>query len=1217
MININNFANVISSISEILGESAVADVRRELKEVRHLAVSVKGDVGIALLNSKVELLKAHLEDLQEEAEYTVQREYYNSREHINSWAEAMIAKIKARNANKPLIPIFGTKAYWEAKKTSQNFGAELGIQDAHVQYEELGTKRSEIERAFAEWTKVSFHVPVIRFTESGRVETDVVLRSVVPQFGDFWKNTQNYFWEVRQNKGKDGKITVSGQMITMMDIATDIIIVDFKDYLNVAPKVCRSHIGIESQELAIRTTRNGMTVLAKNRSFGRDDAGWKNLITGLPFDGDVDDSWSRFGGKNGGILINKSAFKEHRWVLLKNNDASAVEKLANEMSCGYWDILQSQGEISANKAVKVAGRLANHMSPECGRDIPVDCVAIFMGKYFNSAMDGISFTTLLDPGYASHNRAYSMKDQLVGVTERCFLGLMKQVAASHEIVWLERASISSDIQKKLNAAFDGKGDLANKIVIVCDHKGQLPEVFGDLNSFKTPWNLKVISGFNSMGLYHMNENRKKVTFSSQGVMKALCVDSRDIEAVNAEFTSAFLNIWKNQISDMKEIHAPKIQDAEDLKKLLLQDSVIAMTAIDPTATERFPYLLRRYWTMKFNTLQDCVKRLAIDVEGRYLVARCDLGVAFGQEILAPTEILLNNSDLEGRNVIVLKYPSTGINEFVVARVLSRREYKYRVRKLVRDGKIQKWQANVIMDYAENLHDSCMVSANPILPHLLAGFDFDTDHVSIIAERSIVDFYSKYMESVAVFIDPPTASDDGTVAIDGSFVGVAAEIFDKSGMKSVGQVTNVHKLVQAFYTNRDLEGFREFLFKAGLLYTNRVGEYKPVFVKKFDEATGFYTVNANKDMVKSMFYQIRSMKNSLKNLELVLRDWVTALPRFDQEVLVDAAGHGYIHHMGGNAGTEYYVMQATKKFNADNIMFNISYKDGNASFHAETEISEAWNKVGQLQKAMADVAVKELAPAIEYAFNNGCKISHEEVASIRDFFNNWVVNHDALATVVERTLRMIWTLGHKYSLSVKDGDTSFYHDYAVIIEGSIRKTLASLMPQDRFRVIFAIASSIDAKGKDGKLVRKLGTVLFREEMAKYLGRTTESDEISELVKNVDLDMPVNTTDILVPMFGNAKNPDETNRFAKTCNCLPNHKIQLYKAGKMLHMRVTKADNSSAKLPYGISVEDDLSRNALANKIFIVSDVLYAGEQLNGKLNAIVKLNVVKEEGGAAH
>ena len=385
--------------------------------------------------------------------------------------------------------------------------------------EELNVRRAAIMDAWKEFRtskSVSKLVIEISLDENYIFNTRLVYRTVVPQIAHAMKETPVIFKQEDNTVIPDKKVCLDVLALNFADPKAYtfstykfFLYVHKEEFVTVFMQISTAYRGIGEDRFA-----DLRTFYDDNKSYTREEL----LAQGIDID-----SLPSYGGKEGCQIVSKGGLKT-RTALLVRNDTNAAKEAMNLLSMGMLEAHMGE-EIPTAKAIKLATRLSSHMSPEFGREIGLGAVAVYMGKYFNSQMDGQSFTVLLPNGYASHGRAYTEKDQLIGLSDMGYKAVFNRVLKEADgVVWYVRGTdeLKADIMSAL--AGNKKSSVYGKVVIIADYEGQIPEILGDLNSFKEIWDIDRISGFNSQGLYHNEYNRKNtVAFSTQSVYKAMGV----------------------------------------------------------------------------------------------------------------------------------------------------------------------------------------------------------------------------------------------------------------------------------------------------------------------------------------------------------------------------------------------------------------------------------------------------------------------------------------------------------------------------------------------------------------------------------------------------------------------------------------------------------------------------------------------------------------------
>ena len=1077
--------------------------------------------------------------------------------------------------------------------------------------EELNVRRAAIMDAWKEFRtskSVSKLVIEISLDENYILNTRLVYRTVVPQIAHAMRETPVIFKQEDNTVIPDKKVCLDILALNFADPKAYtfstykfFLYVHKEEFVTVFMQISTAYRGIGEDRFA-----DLRTFYQDNKSYTREEL----LAQGIDID-----SLPSYGGKEGCQIVSKGGLKT-RTALLVRNDTDAAKEAMDLLSVGMLEAHMGE-EIPTAKAIKLATRLSSHMSPEFGREIGLGAVAVYMGKYFNSQMDGQSFTVLLPNGYASHGRAYTEKDQLIGLSDMGYKAVFNRVLKEADgVVWYVRGTdeLKADIMSALTG--NKKSSVYGKIVIIADYEGQIPEILGDLNSFKETWDIDRISGFNSQGLYHNEYNHKNtVAFSTQSVYKAMGV----LDPVAREtFVKMFLRKFRDNLIAKVNNHKTFV-DVETFVNVLSKDATRALLSIDETVGERFSWLRRKQLEDILKAAGKDIQNLSVDVAGLYKLAQADPAIIFGQEVLKVGEIIVEDSDIVDKQVLLFKDPSTGLNEYVAVRCVSKSEYKARISVLRQYQIISTEEAQFLCDYVEFMNpDAAIVSANSKLKQMLAGFDFDTDHLRIVTDEELVKFFVQYVPSIAVVIDASQVeaeSDGKLIKVGYDIMAQAQAAYDALEIKDVGAVTNLWKLIQTMYINQDLESFKQFLIRVIGNNGKKHGKYVPLCtpVKGID---GIPVVEIGLNKIQKMISTAEKMELSEDNLRTALYDFVVAIPRHDQEIIIDAAGHGYEYHVLGDLETEMdFAGFRSEILDDEEIRFAVDAKT--ASIKISGKISDVWGNIKHLQHLMATIVLGVLKDEVRRVFTTAVKLPKEEADACVSIFRNLP---KATQKELARTIRTSWNISGLYGKLVRDkkytqGEANdIYRQLMTDVENEIRRLTIDMDGANRFAVVIAMTQ----EGVAGKTVLRngmlaaIGRTILKEEMAEYLLKTSENVAMQELANQIDWSNSYALTDTNRMIISiRAKSEKGTglqmNNIVTWLNKSTAKNIVVKFIQNNDQFKTVSLQFNDRVLPFDLDLKDKESKMAVVGTKAVVDHAYYCGTNV-GYCSAIVVLNI---------
>lgn len=1067
---------------------------------------------------------------------------------------------------------------------------------------EINVRKERIQdewKAFRASTNKQVLIPQISLTKSGKANITLIYRDVVPQLLPYMQEVNGKFFNhIRQCK--DGYME---ELMPDARVAWNILQVEYRQYkeagfYGAASSAFRTlfekdalvSIFMESKPL-FRNESVKYTDLRDGKEYSADE--FKATFDTDPV---TMDRYSEAGLP----VITKNGLKNNVMLLVRDDVAESTRQYGNLADMGMLKSHTGE-ELPVNQFLKLATRASSHMSPEFGQGIALGAVAVYMGKYAQNKADGESFTLLLPQGQASHNRAYTEKDQLIGVNDSLFTAIIEKYAKN--VVWYIRKNGGEQKQEIMDNLKRSSKSLEESIVIIADYIGQVPEIFGDLNSFKEAWDIDGVSGFNSQGLY-TDTNKKDVKVSGQTVFKALATDAKQ------EFGNLFLEIFAKHVRIAIERRPHLVKDAETFLDVLHRDPATAMQMIDPQAEFNFPWLRKKALSDLTKTLSNMINGMFVHVDGRYVLAQVDPSVMFEIELLDSNEVIMDEQLLQNKSVLLFKDPTIGLNEYQEARVVSKSEYKARVIAAYNANKINLKTAQGLCDYVEFMCSAAIiVSGNDIVKCKLAGFDFDTDHLRVIVEESVVQFFRKHVKSVAVKIDASQVEiqDDGKrYTVGYNLMAQAANILDTLGIKDIGTVTNTWQVIQAMYINNDLSGFKKFV--TTVLGNNGRGTktYKPFCVPQ--NVNGELAIEIGLNKIRDMVDSAKKMALTEENLQIALLDFVIALPRHDQELIIDAVGHGYQYHILGDEKLERKFIAFVKEMKESDRDVKIAIRDKDVV--VDRHISDFWGEIKALQNAMIHTAAELLTPEVEKAYSGNITVDSRIIHECVNRFNKlpetvkWELNRTLNSSTA---ISMLWRSRRKSGKFDQDEVNKIYASALIALENEFRCNTMHLDAANRFAVLIALTQKGTAKLMlKGGILESVGRQIFKEEMAAYLFATTQNDTAAEIGEQIDWD-------ILISI-------DKSTRLfllrERNTNC-----------GSLMSKELTRANSETAKAATGKLFADgrklrlELSGHTfhgeipslhqkilayLANKEVKVCSAYYCGSDMYAK--GIVVLNI---------
>lgn len=327
-----------------------------------------------------------------------------------------------------------------------------------------------------------------------------------------------------------------------------------------------------------------------------------------------------------------------------------------------------------------------------------------------------------------------------------------------------------------------KGEYKDTLILVADDADNIGlggvEYFADGNMLKAAFDFDKAKEVSIMEMCHASHG---TCTSSQILESAISVP---------DFKNIVMEIAKETIDHIFEEKAIENISHKDMAGFDgYSDNILGKLNMDYVLADA--NMAKRYTKTLAKAAANAINNLRFNISGGYMKALPDLGGFFTSRILNPGEIYTPDMEkLAGENALIVRYPHTATSEFIMARIVGRRELFARVAALkIGDDRRTLW--NLIRSIKKG---------QVILPSLdnttvakLGGSDFDGDGVIVITDKRIVSMY-EHLNEGAVDFKPENGKDVL------KYTHMSAEVARHAGLvngnASTGEVVNLFYLFRS-------------------------------------------------------------------------------------------------------------------------------------------------------------------------------------------------------------------------------------------------------------------------------------------------------------------------------------------------------------------------------------------------------------------------------------
>lgn len=344
-------------------------------------------------------------------------------------------------------------------------------------------------------------------------------------------------------------------------------------------------------------------------------------------------------------------------------------------------------------------------------------------------------------GMGFQARPYSIKSYFVSTTVQVIVEAIKN-RTSNVVTTLHIPSMTQEDREHFIMALNKNKESKywGKVVIVSmtdEAVNEEIDFLADMNAFKAPYWPETQSYFNVLEMSHGTHGDIKM--SSQ-----LC---KTLFTADAEATKELVLERTKKLVEQKMVQVQRQEASDAQLKDLFGDVSNLMNTLRPDfVQEQSASLYRSTVDNAVEGMCRTVNNLNLPCEGSYGAVIPELSLLFSNvgllhygEVYAP--------GLDGKEVLIIKYPKMGNHEFMIARCVGKTEYISRAVGVLSPEQFKEFK-HMIETLGEGL---CVLPAIAEIMKQLAGLDFDGDKVGLITDKAIVEI-AKKTESVITVIE---------------------------------------------------------------------------------------------------------------------------------------------------------------------------------------------------------------------------------------------------------------------------------------------------------------------------------------------------------------------------------------------------------------------------------------------------------------------------------
>lgn len=538
----------------------------------------------------------------------------------------------------------------------------------------------------------------------------------------------------------------------------------------------------------------------------------KKVVTKKSDDGKIIESKWVFHAINGGEIYSIEEFGELReksnivkfsvlgsspsmirklQVYLISSSINGFE-LLDDLTGGYFG-RHNGCKMTKKKAIKVASRVLQSSAGQ--KDVgEVDCYAIIGDKLSLTVIpkSGDGQCYLLDTHMQKlFNRTTGLGftiDEIEGLAMQCrpFYSLAKVLGhcVSESYIWENIRKYGKDAVVRVEPGTDiFNGDFDNKVVIV---GSGTPQVLIDHDGLKGAFNTALRQSMTVLDIAQLSEASLNIQ-----TLQKFCGHEEFGPYVNKLIDK----LVDETIEEFSNTAAGRVSIADCL---FIENFI---SKVNPAFCNK-DYVFRENKIRKIaESLTRKANGMNIPIEGNFVRLVCDpVRDFYAYGILRMDEFYCNGINKE--KTALVKFPSNGQFEVLIAKRVSYREACRRIDKLFRKGELTGQQAKVLRRRFSKMSKGVMsVSGDYNLKDFLAGLDFDFDGAMAILDQAIIRMIEESGRKLIVHIDPDDESteeekEEKELIFCFENMGQIIEGFFLSDSASVGEVVNMGDRVLA-------------------------------------------------------------------------------------------------------------------------------------------------------------------------------------------------------------------------------------------------------------------------------------------------------------------------------------------------------------------------------------------------------------------------------------
>lgn len=426
-------------------------------------------------------------------------------------------------------------------------------------------------------------------------------------------------------------------------------------------------------------------------------------------------------------------------------------------------------QLKINKSLSQASTRLSQMKAFQKRLAPIEKYAVYFGKFeggltesyeyfdgsalfnvkkltqaLNKELEDLGTPFEVDEdlvlGQGLQARPYSIKSYFTSVTIRTIVHAIKNRCGGLEnVVHLNIPSMSQEDRSEFISALNKHKDSKfwGKLVIVTmtnEARFTQLDFLADMNGFKAPFWPEETSYFNILEMSH--EGHGEIKMSGQLCDTLFTADPEGTRSLILEKTKKLVE---------KKLEAFRKQEVSDAYlKDLYGDVGQLMAQLRPDfVQEQSASLYRSQVDNAVEGICNIVNDMNLPCEGDYgavvpelSLLFCDKGLLHFGEAFIP--------GMEGKEVLIIKYPKMSNHEYMVVKCLTKNEYISRAAGVMSREAFDEFK-NLVRNLKPGL---TVLPAIAEIMEMLAGLDFDGDKTGQITEKEIIEKVKEFEAIIA-------------------------------------------------------------------------------------------------------------------------------------------------------------------------------------------------------------------------------------------------------------------------------------------------------------------------------------------------------------------------------------------------------------------------------------------------------------------------------------